>query len=636
VTRIGSLLFFLLAGSFFWPAFATVKVVATVDRNQLQQGEALIYSINVTSDSGSPTFDSEPRLPDLKGLELVGSSSSTESKSTFINGKFQVEQSRSFDYQLSAAQKGTFTIGASTVSISGKPYTTQPITIKVTPYGNGGGGQIPPQARRQKTQDPNDDVDEMENMFNQLLQRRFRGAPGAPGAGGTAPQPPTNPNDAFFIRVVTDKTKVYAGEQITASWYLYTRGQIADIDTLKYPELKGFWKEEIEMATRLNFSQDVVNGIPYQKALLVSYALFPIKEGKAKVDPYKAKCTVVVGSPFGFGHAYPFTKASPEIPIEVLPVPAEGRPSEYSGAVGKFAVSASLDQATIPANQPVTLKVKFTGHGNAKIIDLPPLSLPPSIEIYSQKADAKFFKDGTSYKEFEVLLIPREAGAIEIPPIKAAYFDPETAKFVSISSPKLQLNVTPGKPGEQPALPAQAGSPDVKPTEPGMPAPMLLEASHVSLPSGVRKASWSIVYALILMTLFVRSYFVLVRKPKKETLLAALRKRMKKVQGFIDAKDWRRAGVEMTNSIYLILGDITDQGGANIQYEKLMDAASPSLRRELSTPLRDLLSRAEELGFAPEHSIGGAKTQESLNKLRKEIETLLTKAISLGDRNEEK
>lgn len=342
--RIGSLPLLLL----FWSCFASAatKVIATVDRDAVSEGDSFVYSINVSSDSGNPRMDAEPKLPDLAGLELVNASSSTESKSSFINGKFSVELTRSFEYQMQAPKKGTYKIGAATVIVDGQEYKTQPITIKVN--ADAGGGQVQRQARRGRNVDPLDDQgDEVEDLFNQLLKRHMRGAPGGEQI---------NPNDAFFIQVDVDKNKAYAGEQVTASWYLYTRGQIADIDTLKYPDLKGFWKEEIEMATRLNFQQAVVNGVVYQKALLVSYALFPIKAGKAVIDPYRAKCTVVLGGPFGFGRSVPFTKASHPIPIDVLEVPKEGRPAEFSGAVGNFQVTAELDQQSAPANQPVTLK----------------------------------------------------------------------------------------------------------------------------------------------------------------------------------------------------------------------------------------------------------------------------------------
>lgn len=639
MTKIGKMLalVFLFIG---FSAFAKVNVTATVDRNIVSEGDPFILSINVTTDGGNPEIDSEPTLPDLSGLSLINSSSSNESQSSFVNGKFTVQQTRSFEYQISAPRKGQYKIGAAQVVVDGKAYKTQPIEITVNAGDTNGGGNVAQQGRRQRQQqqqnDPfGDDMDEMENMFNQLLQRHMgRGVPGTPGAPDAQMQN-VNPNEAFFIKLDTDKKKVYAGEQITASWYLYTRGQIADIDTLKYPDLKGFWKEEIEMATRLNFEPVVINGVVWQRALLVSYALFPIKAGKAIIDSYKAKCTVVVGGPFGFGKAYPFTKASQPVTVEVDEVPTTGRPPEYSGAVGHFQVSATLDQNNVPANQPVTMKIKFTGRGNAKLIDLPPLNLPKSIELYSQKSDAKFFKDGTSYKEFDVLLIPREPGQLEIPPVKAAYFEPDKGKFESIATNKLTLTVTPGKPGDTPMSPT-AKTDNASPSNPDilvLPPPALLTNGGGFSFGHTIKTLWFLVYAGIFVALGLKGYFVLVRKPKRENLQAALKRRMKVVQNHINAGDFRKTGVELTNLIYLILGQITEQGGANLEFGKLMDAASPSLRRELSSPLRKVLDRSEELGFAPEKVIGASKEKSEMNKLRKEIEQVLTKAIALSSRD---
>src|SRR5262249_33397605 len=157
-------------------------------------------------------------------------------------------------------------------------------------------------------------------------------------------------------------------------------------------------------------------GIVYQKALLASYALFPIKEGTSTIDPYRAKCTVSVPAAFGFSRPYVFTKASRPVPIQVLEIPTANRPANFTGAVRKFTAQARTDQTTVVAHQPLSIKLRFEGRGNAKLIDLPALSLPPSFEIYDTKNDSKFFKDGTSYKEFELVLIPREAGDMTLAP----------------------------------------------------------------------------------------------------------------------------------------------------------------------------------------------------------------------------
>ncbi|MGZ6480266.1 MAG: BatD family protein, partial [Bdellovibrionales bacterium] len=428
-------------------AFATeVQVNAVVDRNQVGMGDVINLTVQVTS-SDSIQIE-EPKLPPLSGFELINTSSSNETRSSFINGKFQTSQTRNFIYMLAIQQKGILTLPEIPVTVEGKVYKTQPIKISATSSRPAPQGQQQQQARRGggqaqgQQQDPFQEMDDMEELFNQMLQRRVAPRGGTPGTPGGQVQPPANPEEAFFISAETDKTKAYVGEQITVGFYLYTRGQIRDIDTLKYPDLKSFWKEEIEMATRLNFEQVNVNGIVYSKALLVSYALFPIKAGKSVIDPYKAKCTVVTPSNFGFGRPYQFTKASRAINIEVMDVPANGRPANYSGAVGRFRLSGQFEPPTGTVNQPVTLRLRFEGQGNAKLIELPKLELPPSFEFYDQKNSSKFLKDGTSFKEFEVLIIPREPGVFNLTPVTTSVFDPATQKYTAISTQPLNITIT--------------------------------------------------------------------------------------------------------------------------------------------------------------------------------------------------
>ena len=269
------------------------------------------------------------------------------------------------------------------------------------------------------------------------------------GHGGIKTAPQADAKDAFFVTVEANKKKVYVGEEIVASWYIYTRGAIQSFDALKYPDLKGFWKEDLEQATRLNFSQEIVNGIPYQRRFLLSYALFPISAGPKTIDSYKAKAfgcdsRLTALSLFGIGHPYTYVKVSKELPIEVVPLPTEGRPASFSGAVGHYSITGSLSAASVKVNQPVSLKIRFTGEGNVKAIDLPPLDLPKNLELYDTKKDSQFNKDGQGYKEFEVLLIPRSVGDVTIPPIAVSYFDPKTAKYVSQSTPAFNLKVLPG------------------------------------------------------------------------------------------------------------------------------------------------------------------------------------------------
>ena len=603
-----------------------VEVHATVDRNQVGMGDVINLVVSVSAQDSIQV--EEPHLPPLSGFDVVNTSSAVETRSSFVNGKFLTAQSRNFTYMLAVTQKGTLAIPEIPVTVEGKTYKTESIKISAT-----GSRTQPPQGQAQgQGQDPYQEMDQMEELFNQMLQRRIQPR-GAPGANGQV-QPPVNPDEAFFISAETDKTKAVVGEQITANFYLYTRGQIRDIDTLKYPDLKGFWKEEIEMATRLNFEQTVVNGVGYQRALLVSYALFPIHSGKAIIDSYKAKCTVLTPSNFGFGRPYQFTKASRPITIEVSEVPVVNRPANFSGAVGHFRLSAVFEPPTGSVNQPVTLRIRFEGQGNAKLIELPKLELPPSFELYDQKSQAKFMKDGSSYKEFEVSIIPREPGIFSIPPVAAAVYDPQTKSFTTSSTQPLNITVTgSASNAPPPSLPSNKASVEPKGAvadEPSLPA-LAMEVGEAPIS---QSSSWLLtgaLYFLVLAFLARFGWLRLRRKPKRLSLALSLRRRLKLARDLAGAGEWRRVGVDLTNGIYYFLGQISEQGGANQELSRLLEHTPPSLRGELAESIQKLVSRCEALSFAPEKLIGDLTQKAKLDELINEFEAVMKRAIELSE-----
>ena len=616
-------------------AAGKISVEGTVSANPVSEGEDFVFTVTVTSENSINV--SEPRLSDLSGFDLNNSWVGSESRSTFTNGTFQVEQSRTFNYTLVAKKSGKLTIPAAQVVVNGQSLSTKPIVMDVKPSTQGPGnlagrGRARPRAINPTDPQPGDEEDpqqEMEDLFNQLVQRhrlpQFRGG----GGGGTLPQGGGNPENAFFIEAEVDKNKAYVGEQITANWYLYTRGIIRDIDTLKYPSLSGFWKEEIELATRLNFENFVVNGVVYKRALLASYALFPIKEGTATVDPYKAKCTVMSGDMFGFGRPYQFTKASQPIPVIVEALPTQGKPESFSGAVGDFDVTSTLDQNTVPVNQPVTLKIHFEGRGNAKLIDLPPLNLPQGIELYDTKKEAKFFRDGRSYKNFEVLLIPREAGTVTLPPVAVSIFNPKTGKYVTSQTQAHQLVVQPGEgspvAGSIP-LPKQEAKPEVPQVSPPF-ISRVQKANFWDPPLWI----WALFYLATFVLLALKGLSVFGFVDRRENLKKRVAKRSKRLLELASKGDYRAVGVQSTNLIYLVLGELAGRGGANREFDVLLSEGPPSLRRERGADLRRVLTTAESLAFAPEHMVTELQNKQRLKTFVTDLEKILNASVQLSE-----
>lgn len=623
--------FLVLFFSVFAHAQDGVQVQATVDRNEMGMGDTLTLSISVSSKDDVEV--QEPRIPSLNGFELVNSWNSSSTSSRLVQGpggmQFETQRRQDFNFMLTPQRQGTLTIPGFEIIVNGNKHETKPIRVQVSAQGSGAA-----QAPRGFPQ--MDDLDEAEQMFNQLLQRR--GAPQAP----TYRNLPQNPNEAFFIQCEVDKTDVYEGEQIVVNWYIYTRGNILSLDRLKFPDLKGFWKEIIEEVPALNFTQEIVNGIPYRKALLASHALFPIKPGFAVIDEYKIKAQVQLPtSPmgaFGFGKAYSFSKSSERIKINVKPLPVDGKPSDFSGAVGQFNVQAIVDGNQFPVNQPFSLRVRFEGSGNAKLIELPALNLPPGIEVYDTKSNAKFFRNGQSYKEFEVLIIPREQGDLEIPGMTFSIFDPKLGKYVSKKTDAIKIKIVANPNGNAALVPSVSGAiqtPVAGLSQPAKPQLPDIVASYNDVQSsfgaGQQRMAWVFVYLAITIALIFKARKELGRGKVRRDLKLELKKRLKKAQQLNDQGNWRAAAAEMTNSIYHILGEVAGTGGASLELSKLLDVAPPSVRREVGEELSKVSEIWQVLSFAPEAVVGKLKDSSEIKKNMAETEKVLLKALELSE-----
>lgn len=623
MTKIGKnyLFAFLLLLSTVFSVQADVVVNSLVDRNQLRVGDTFKLTVEVSSGK-SVSIDSEPRLPSLQGVDLLNAWSEQESRQTFVNGDFRFQISTKYNYMLAATKEGSINIGGVEVVVAGKVYRTKPISVKVFKASS----QAPALKRQRRQRQAQDPFEEMEDAFAQLLRRR-------PRAGITTQ--PTNSSEAFFIQVEVDKTDVYVGEQVTASWYLYTRGHIRDIDTLKYPTLKGFWKEDIEIATRLVFENEIINGIQYRKALLAKYALFPIKKGKSLIDAYKAKCTVLTSTAFGFGQPRAYTKASKPVKINVLPTPLKEQPKDFAGVVGRFNVSSKLESNTVPANQPITMKIRFEGRGNAKLIDLPEFELPASVELYDTKKESKFYKNGTSYKEFEVLLIPREEGEIKIPAMSVSFFDPENKIYYTKKTPEATIKVTAGKDTQSMASsPAVSGDLDQMDSElskkifkPGL---LLAWDSEKNDLAKVKGISWFIVYLLAFAFLIWRMFKEFGWGKRKQSIEQTLQERIKAMRHEVTKGEWRQVGIQGTNAIYYILGEISGVRGGNAKLDDLLKSTPPSVRNKYGEEIKKVLSQFELLGFAPEEVVGKYKEKAELKKCVATVEKLLQRLVKVG------
>ncbi len=640
--KIGKL-FFLMILAFPYLALAETQtaVQASVDRDQMALGDSFTLTVAIKSNED---FDAAPKLPNLNGIEVINSWADGKSSSTrmaLINGKSDFSKSvqQTFHFMLSPNKEGKLVIPVMDIDISGNVFKTQPLTIDVAEENRGRGAKLKSGGSKGRAQllpgmdeeDPfaaEDDIfaqmlKEREKILNQLGRGGIGGNPfGARGRQENIPERTMdiNKNEAFFVLLEADRTEAFEGQQITANWYIYVRGQIESLDRTKFPDLKGFWKEIIEEVPSLQFTSEIINGVPYQKALLASHALFPIKAGVAVIDEFKIKARTRVPTPFGMGKPHENTKVSKRTPIKVLPLPLEGRPLHFSGAVGSFQVTVRTDGKQFPAHQPFSVKIRFEGSGNAKLIDLPNIAWPQNLEIFDTKSESKFFKNGQSYKEFEVLLIPRSEGELIIPAFNFSHFNPDLKKYISAASESLALTITPGTPGA--ATPSLGGKLNTETSPMIYVAKPIMEMPQANIISpDLRYGSYLTAFLFSILGILI-SFFKKLKNLKQEPVLGLIvSRKLQQIQHQLKLKNYRQVGAEGVNLVYALAAYLSGQKTASQEWVKLTENIPNKMKGKFLSTLTASFEYFQVLGFSPEaiHQsvVSDNKTESEIEKLKK-------------------
>lgn len=243
-----------------------------------------------------------------------------------------------------------------------------------------------------------------------------------------------------YVEIQSSKKTVYVGEPLALNFYLYGLVQpSAPLDFLETPTWDGFIKKDVEINNPNSTLQQVeINGRYWYRWQISSMVLIPQRVGEFQQDPLVTKIPTPVqlrGS--FFPQTYDHIHSAPFPKITVLPLPEEGRPENFDGAVGDLKFNVSLSRNEVETNQSITLKVQVEGSGNLNTVKLPKLTLPDQIEVFEPEANSNISisQQGVrgSFSE-EYILVPRYRGEYKIPPMEFSFFDPKKEGYVTIRS----------------------------------------------------------------------------------------------------------------------------------------------------------------------------------------------------------
>jgi hypothetical protein len=403
---------------------------ASVDKTVVGQFER--FQFYFTFEGGDVNSLTNFRPAAFTGFKVLsGPNQSTQMQ--IINGK--VSGSLTYSYILQPTNIGEYSISSASIDFAGKTYRTQPVKIKVE--------KGTPQQQKEST--------------------------------GSYSQEELAKN--VFILAEANKSRALLGEQVTVTYKLYTKLNIASPQISKLPSYEGFWAEEVGPLQNINFEVAMYKGERYRVAKIKQVALFASKTGSLSVTPFELKIPVIVkkkksgndvfdeffnDSFFGRTETIEYAAKSNTLKIDVDQLPS-GAPASFNGAVGDFNLKAEVDKHDIVTNESVTLRLTLNGSGNIKLLKTPEPQLPAGFDKYDPKTVENINRGAviSGQKIIDYLIVPRNGGEKEIPPIEFTYFNPSSRKYITLKTQPFKINVKQGVAGNE-AAPSGFSREDVK------------------------------------------------------------------------------------------------------------------------------------------------------------------------------
>ena len=360
------------------------------------------------------------RAPSIKGFDvLMGPSRSYSMQS--INGN--TTETLTFTYILLAQKEGEYTIPGATITANGDQMLSNSVKIKVLP------------------------ADKTNSSQSGNVQSTSRSS-----SSGTSIS-----NNDLFITATASKTTAYEQEAILLTYKIYTVVDLRGFDNVKLPDFKGFHSQEVELPNDRRWGLEHYKGRNYHSTIYRQFVLFPQQSGKLTIDAARFDASIekmdAIDDPFeaffngGAGSIQiKKTLMTPKLTIDVKPLPA-GKPADFSGGVGEFNISSSINSTKVKTNDAITVKVVISGTGNLKLVGEPEVKFPEDFEVYDPKVDSKFRLTNAGLsgnKVIEYLAIPRNAGTYKIPAIKFSYFDIKSRSYKTLTTEEYTVQVEKG------------------------------------------------------------------------------------------------------------------------------------------------------------------------------------------------
>ncbi len=431
---------------------------AELEASRIGLEETVNLSVSVPGERDGP-----PELPRMPGLEVRGESRG--SSISFSGGS--LDRETRWTYVLQPTRTGDLAIPA--IPVPGYA-PTEPLTLRVEP------GRVRAPSRPRS-------VDPFASPLDSLFGRPDRA--------------PALDLDDLFVRVEADRRDVRVGEQVLVLYRLYARVPVLFAQETGGARPEGVWIEDVtlpdvpwlerglspdDVAARRALpgpvrERRVVDGVEYDTWPILMRAVFPAGAGERVLPGPTFEIGVrtrsrSLFSPEQVVHA----RTAPAVALRVEELPETGRPPDFGGTVGEFALSGELlrngeplDGRDAAVGETLVLRVRLEGEGNLSGVDPPALDPtldgdfrvfdPDNEQAAGLRADGDRFVFG-GVRSWSFPVVAERGGAREIGPATLHAFNPGLGAYERLATDPIPIRVTGGS--ADIGAPAAAASPGAR------------------------------------------------------------------------------------------------------------------------------------------------------------------------------
>ena len=247
-----------------------------------------------------------------------------------------------------------------------------------------------------------------------------------------------------FLKLVPARNEIYLGEVLPVEIRLYARQ-----GNLKQPPQLNQDGFTIGKLVQQPLTKTLIEK-QYYSLLVYKTFVIPAKTGRLTLGP--ATMLLAVPRPNArvnvFGEIIDWMEAnlaSEPLTIEVRPLPTNNVPADFNGAVGIYALNATVSTNAVTVGDPITLTVQIGGRGPIESLSLSSPDKWRDFKIYPPitrvETSDQFGLEGT--KTFEQVVIPENAEVKELPELTFSFFDPERKGYRTVTQPATPIIVHP-------------------------------------------------------------------------------------------------------------------------------------------------------------------------------------------------